>query len=258
MSDDQNMEFDWLIVCALQIESTVLARLLNNSRSISIGNIPVTIGHIKAARIALLTTGPGRKRVRQVLPLVLDEIQVSHLLNAGLCGGLSPVLSAGALIVPRFAIEEQGHQLELTPPLEHLQESFTTSALLTVIHPLHSREAKKKAFEDRSAQAVDMEAYFLAEIAHARQIPLTVIKGVSDDALTDFPAELIHVMKQDGGVHWSRLMELIFFRPGIIVQLLRLQKSSWLAMKNVSNQVVKQIEQYRLNPKNKGTADERR
>jgi len=244
LSDDQKMEFDWLIVCALQIEAAAIARLLENKQSIKISNISVITGLIEADRVALLTTGPGQKQVRQVLPLVLNEIQVSHLLNAGLCGGLLPELSAGALIVPNEVIYEQGWTIPLLAPDEVIQKPFATGSLLTVIHPLHSRDSKEKAFADTSAQAVDMEAFFLAEIAQSRQLPLTVIKGVSDDALTEFPAELIRVMKQDGGVHWSRLVKLIFSQPGMIVNLLRLQKSSRLAMQNVSGQLVKLFEQY--------------
>ncbi len=258
MSDDQKLEFDWLIVCALQIETTAIARLLENKQSIIIGNIPVLAGQIKSARIALLTTGPGRKRVRQVLPLVLNEIKVSQILNAGLCGGLTPGLSMGDLTVPEVVMDEQGQRIELAPWIEHIQKSMIKKTLLSVVHPRHSREAKEQAFRVSSAQAVDMEAFFLAEIAHSQQLPLTVIKGVSDDVLTDFPIELIQVMKPDGGVHWSRLAGLIFFRPGMIVKLLRLQKSSQLAMTNVSKQVVFQIEQNRSNHKIKRTADEHR
>ncbi|TWT64073.1 phosphorylase family protein [Rubinisphaera italica] len=258
MSDDQKMEFDWLIVCALQIETSAIASLLNNPKSITIGKSSVVIGQIKTARIALVTTGPGRKRIRQVLPLLLDQIHVSHLLNVGLCGGLSSELSAGALIVPNDIIEEQGPSIQLASPVKDIQESFATVSLLSVIHPLHSRVLKEKAFTDSSAQAVDMEAFFVAEIAQDRKIPLTVIKGVSDDSLTDFPAELMHVTRQDGGVDWSQLVRSILFRPGMIIKLLRLQKSSRLAMKNVSEQVKRLIERCQSNGRTEGTADEHR
>ena len=81
-------------------------------------------------------------------------------------------------------------------------------------------------------QVVDMESYWIAEIASEAQIPFVIIRSVSDtihEKLLPFD----QLMNKDGKVLWSEAASYFIRRPHHLAVVGRLYRNMRLAQRNL-------------------------
>ena len=132
----------------------------------------------------LLVTGVGKLRAATQLARALAIARPSHLLNLGTAGtleeGLSGVLPIGSVLQHDFddeaiaALTGQSFSpvLSLASPGPRLAsgDRFVAGGSL------------REDLLARGARLVDMEGYAVAALAHAFDLPVTLVKSVSDSA----------------------------------------------------------------------------
>ena len=134
------------------------------------------------AHVRLLITGIGEKNTVKMLSG--QTIFPPQVFNFGICGGSSG-LSAGSLLVPDLILHERELQKSNT------DEISGKTVLITVSEPMENPlewERKYPALREAAAWGADMEGSVLRDFFSFRQIPLKIIKIVSDSGNSDFRA----------------------------------------------------------------------
>jgi len=168
-----------------------------------------------------------------------EDSPPAWILLLGVSGALAPGIETGALVVPDAIIHTSGfasgisdtpvEKISLDRKLVNLLHSrcqgksaLVSGHLLTVDSPLCSPSEKSRAFHSTKAVAVDMESYFLAQIAQRLDIPFLVVRAVSDRADQAIPKPVAHCLKGDGTIDPLKMAKALLSKPQAISHLLSL------------------------------------
>ena len=184
-------------VSAVKIEIEWLLSRLASPRKLKISGGGLWVGELGAHRLGLFCCGVGPEKARrgmQSLSAVFPAERVYHL---GVCGSLTESLEPGTCVIARAVISSYAAEqraVELDPPgVEELEDIVPESPpqpgfLLTHHKPVLSGEEKASLNSRYGADCVDMEAWEVASLCRDWDLPLTVVKTVSDkaDSNTEF------------------------------------------------------------------------
>lgn len=137
----------------------------------------------------------------------------THLISFGVCGGLSPDLNAGDLVIANKAMMD-GQVVDLDvdwaqAARAHLSYAKTGS-MLSVRTPLVSPVEKHVAFEKTSAITVDVESYAVASIAQQYGLPCLVLRAVLDNAAQSLPEAALCGVNEKGETQiWPVIKALV-------------------------------------------------
>lgn len=197
-----------LVVAALAEEINLAINLSRSREKVDCGSQRLWKGIVGSTPIHFLKTGVGPKRSAARLDEILSETQPKRILVIGYAGALSPDLKlADLILVERVSL--LGGEGKCSQPLNQLDiaASFELSRAEELLRlsagagvaahsglGLTSRfiigdPAQKELLHRRfHAISVDMETAALARVAHARAIPLSCVRAVSDEAGDEFLA----------------------------------------------------------------------
>jgi nucleoside phosphorylase len=177
----------------------------------------------------VLVFGIGEENANKAAALLL-EMSPRLVVNVGFAGGLNPAFKKGTLFFPSEIRTLEGEKAPCNPfqdfsgekmlqtPRE-LFPSFYQGTLLTSKKIVASCQEKKKlsAFGD----AVDMEAFYLANALSTQKIPFFCAKVISDSVDEPIPIDFSPAM-QDGIVLPFKAFYLMFLHPHRMLSLFRL------------------------------------
>ncbi len=130
----------------------------------------------------VLRLGLGRKRAVQSLKAYLTEFDSPFLLHIGFAGQLSEKLLPPCAVFVVEAVHSphasQALALPCLPEFEHLPKA----TLLTADAPVEREDEKRQWRAQFKAELVDMETYDLAALCREKNVPLFVLKSVTDRA----------------------------------------------------------------------------
>jgi adenosylhomocysteine nucleosidase len=142
---------------------------------------------------------------------VLDRYPVSVILSLGFAGGLVTGLKAGDLVVCRHLFHGQSPAMESDSALVELGKRIAgpnEASLVTVSRPATQRQQKEELAQKYSAQAVDMESYWIVAEAGRRGIPCLVVRAISDPVDCDLP-DLEGISSASG--EWNKRKAFFYF-----------------------------------------------
>ncbi len=122
----------------------------------------------------VVVAGIGRKAVAAATRAVVDNFDPEYLISAGLAGALTAAHSPGEVLRPAIVIDANTGE-----KYETLRDVKARGVLVTAASVL-SREDKQRFAKQFGADAVDMEAAVVAEIARASGVPFIAVKAISD------------------------------------------------------------------------------
>jgi len=165
----------------------------------------------KGRTIAFLRTGVGPQRSAASLEAALHAVEVSRVLVIGYAGALAPDLKLGDLVAVRralaFSLDKTNptwenvrldgtFELVQSEELAGLAQSKGLRAdvgdVLTSSYVLGDPVHKKLLHDRFQASIVDMETAALARVAASREVPLSCIRVISDEARDTFLAPFSH------------------------------------------------------------------
>ena len=174
-------------------------------------------------RIEVIGMGPDAARANTER-LLRASPPPARIVSVGICGGLRDGSNVGDLVVPCEVVTADG-QLWKCEPIA----LPATGRLLTVNRIVSSVAEKRRLHIEHAADIVDMEAASIAAICAERNIPFAAIKAISDTATDNLPTELEQIAP-DGQVRLGQLLFAMWKRPQLIADLLRLQRTSAIAI----------------------------
>ena len=166
-----------LIVAALKTELLPLIKFFNIDQIKSIGSGTLYYNR----KLHLLQTGIGMNNARVMLSEYLETYHPERILNIGTAGALNPEVVIGSVMQVEIILNKTFDKIYtelISPGPVYLKKA----ALLTMSRAVLDQKRKEKLFNNYKADLVDMEAFALAGIAAAKNIRLSCIKVVSDNA----------------------------------------------------------------------------
>jgi len=205
------------IIAAMESELRDLAATLDHERTEKIAGREIHFGNLEGQPVAILLCGCGKVNAALSATLLAGHAKVSRILVTGLSGGLAEELKVGDIVVadsfiqhdmdarplfPRHEIPFEGFSLiESELSLRHLLASAARTMLATTNAPglegarlfeglvatgdqfLASGEERQRLLDALpSACCVDMESAAVAQVCRAADLPLGVMRVISDSA----------------------------------------------------------------------------
>ena len=205
-----------LILTGVEAEARVLAHALALGR---LAGVPFVAFGNELARVCCV--GLGARLLDERLPLLASGLSSPLVVSAGLCGGLSPRLPAGSLVVPAEVLDGRGGRQLVSGSLPGRE---LQGALVTVGEALATPEAKARLYEETGALAADMESAPILAAARRQGWPALVVRAVSDDAREGLPAEILDAVDASGRVHTLRMVRAFLARPALVWRALALRR----------------------------------
>ncbi|MGO8839033.1 MAG: hypothetical protein ACLQAH_07300 [Limisphaerales bacterium] len=220
--------------------------------------------------VSLLLTGIGRqnaeKSVREFLNSSRsrgDEAQIRNqsetphvvsyqptlVLTCGFAGGLNPELKLGEVIFELTDRRGEFHEPQAEKKIGDSQSSPLREKLFTAgakparffcADRIATAVAEKERLRvETGADAVEMESAAIHAVCRERGIPCATVRVISDTAGEDLPLDFNALAKPDMNLDYSKLAWAIAKSPGKIGALLKLQKKTRFAAKQLADVLAK-------------------
>lgn len=178
--------YPWLFISALPQESSVILEQYHHSKEKTPQGY--TLFRFPNREMLLLEIGSGRRIELNMIESVIFQINPGLIINFGICGALRPRIKLNRNFLAKSVRYEDKSEIDLRKDLDLLQ-SLTSSRslfrhvrLLTVRDPVLESIKRDELWQMTTCDVVDMEAYFVAQVAHKLKIPIVILKQVSDHA----------------------------------------------------------------------------
>jgi adenosylhomocysteine nucleosidase len=186
-------------------------------------------GNLSGQQARFVANGPGVKNSRSAVETVCSNETPSAIVSVGYVGALDPALEVGQIFLARRVKrirEKVDYQGEL--PAFPNTEGVAQGTLLTIDRVAQTSQ-EKRMLRQSGADAVDMEAYAVADEAAKRTIPFYCVRVVSDHANTDFPVDFNRARRPDGTFAGWKILAQAGFSSSRWQRLLDLKRDADLA-----------------------------
>ena len=138
----------------------------------------------------------------------------SGIVSFGICGGLDPSLTAGALIVDSNDPEWRDRLSQALPEV-HVGKVIGCGTMVGSVGE------KSALWRESMASAVDMETQIVAQVAGELGLEFAVIRAVSDPANRALPRAAMAGLRADGRPDIGAVLRALARRPWELPALLR-------------------------------------
>ena len=186
---------------------------------------------LRFAKLPVVTTGPGADGIRRAFA-ARDRWPVRNprfVVLIGLAGSLDARLAPGTDHACGEVVSTSA-----TTPLRSTLVAHATARVVERALVVGTPEEKSRLAAETRAQLVDLESYTFASCAESAGLRWGVVRGISDGADETLPAELTGFVDARGETSVARVLAAIVRRPSLILVLMRVGRSSRLALRNAS------------------------
>lgn len=177
----------------------------------------------------IAVNGAGIENARVAVERGFERFPIGAIVSVGYVGALDAALNVGQVFVARHVTRlDSAVKYAVEIPRFADTEGVAEGTLLT-IDRVAQTQAEKLVLRESGADAVDMEAYAVAEEAERRGVPFYCVRVVSDGAVADFPVDFNRARRPDGTFSGWRVLAQAGLRPGRWKRLLALKRDADLA-----------------------------
>jgi adenosylhomocysteine nucleosidase len=202
--------------------------------SVTAGQLLIlTALELEAKAVEKALSGHGKIAVVQVglracrMPADIAKRGANCIIMAGLCGALDPQLAVGDVVLD-----------DPTDVLMDMDDAGNSRLRRGAIHTspkfLATPADKAELFKRTGALAVDMEDAIVRRAVEGAKIPVISVRAVSDTASEAIDPAFPGLIDDFGRPRPAELAKLMFFRPMIVPQLMRLQANSQKALSTLA------------------------
>jgi adenosylhomocysteine nucleosidase len=186
-------------------------------------------GNLSGQQARFVANGPGVKNARAAVEAVFRQEAPSAIVSVGYVGGLDPALEVGQIFLAR-RVKRIGEKVDYQGalPVFPNAEGVAQGTLLTIDQVAQTSQ-HKRMLRQSGADAVDMEAYAVADEAAKRSVPFYCVRGVSDHANTDFPVDFNRARRPNGTFAGWKILAQAGFSTSRWQRLLDLKREAELA-----------------------------
>jgi adenosylhomocysteine nucleosidase len=176
--------------------------------------------------VKTIVVGIGKRNAERAIRAALAKERPQLVLTCGFAGGLSPELATGSVLFaadPESGVESALLMAGAKPARFHCAEGVAATA-----------EQKRALWESTGADAVEMESEAIRAVSRQQNIPSATVRVILDPANQDLPLDFNQLMTADLKMSYGKLVVALAKSPGKVRGLLRLQKQTKAAARNLA------------------------
>jgi len=206
-------------------------------------------GKFKNRETVLVQTGMGKERAENATRFILERYPITAMISLGFAGALAPQLRIGDVVVCSTLYcapgsEQKEQRLEPLAPDANLLSlasqgpadgaiPFCLGNGVTVLQ-LDANPQKMQEFSETfQANIIDMESYWIARIASARQIPFIAIRSISD-TIQHSVQPFDQILASNGSLLWKKAVLTFLSHPQYLINVYNLYRNTRPAKRNLA------------------------
>ena len=180
------IEIDF-IICALDIEYRGIIKHFTVEYE-NILNDAWEYACCNNGRLLIVKSGIGKEAARQCTEYIINELNPSSIISAGIAGAISLELNIGDIVISNEIIDYRENQTPIEISAQsifipsRLQESLYTRKMICVDDIVNDSSKKKKLFDEYGALCVEMESAGIIKECNKHNIPFAAVKIINDHA----------------------------------------------------------------------------
>jgi len=186
------------------------------------------IGVLAGQPLLVLETGMGRSAVEGACAWILAEsIAPRFIVYAGFGGALDDTLHVGDVLLADEIVDEQRRRwtTRWPAPAAAVSPWIRRGRLLTAAHLVATPAEKQLLGTRHHAQAVDMEAAYVAHRCAEHSIPFGCVRAISDTFDVPLSPSLVSLLS-GGHVSLPRLLAALMRQPTLVPELMRMGRDT--------------------------------
>ena len=152
------------IICAMQVEADGMIALCENTRTTEKYGMRFTRGTLNGQELVIVVCGVGKVNAAMCATVLINDFQPSLVINSGVAGALSPVVSVGDIVVGTKTVEHDMNVVALGD--KQGEVSFPDGKVL---------------YFDCDKDASVMEGAAIGHVCYCCKVPFAVLRAISDD-----------------------------------------------------------------------------
>lgn len=240
------------IVAAMRRELSAIERSLSVKSRIKIEGLDLIEGSLAEEELVLATVGIGGVRPREMVTLLREKCHPDALVCVGYASGASSECKVGDLVLyTEIRYQDKTGTHEIEPPtssplkcdeklVKRANKALTDAELpyhqgpgATVPRMIDSPRAKRQLGEQLKVQAIDMESYQVVEAARIFDLPVLVVRAITDTVEQRLP-DMTSILNPTGQASFLRVLSYVATHPLDIYPMIRLARSSSIANRNLA------------------------
>lgn len=173
--------------------------------------------------------GVGLGCEQAIRALAADQARGRVAVMAGIAGAVAESATIGAAFAADRVVDEHGSVHHPTLPCTLPRLTLCCSRVVVV-----GEAARSACAASTGAAMVDMESGPFARVASSCGWRWSVLRGISDDAAVELPAEVMRWLRPDGGTNWVPLASDLITRPRLWSPVRRMVRHASSAMRSVA------------------------
>ncbi|MEE0957080.1 MAG: 5'-methylthioadenosine/adenosylhomocysteine nucleosidase [Ruminococcus sp.] len=197
------------IICAMQVEADGILKLASNTQEEIINNMRFIRGTLNGKDIVVVVCGVGKVNAALCATTMINRFSPELIVNSGVAGALSPLVSIGDLVVASKAVEHDMNttalgdkQGEISLPDgkimyfecdkdavalltkcgKELPDTKVTQGIVASGDMFVSNRRKRLLINDRfGAMACEMEGAAIGHVCYCCKVPFAILRAISDD-----------------------------------------------------------------------------
>ncbi len=144
---------------------------------------------------------------------------------------MDPRVKRYDLVAAESLVDADGREIALDPaalaPGLNDVQNLHRGRLLTVDRIVRLGEEKRRLGAEHQALAVDMESFAVAEVCRARDVPVLVVRAISDAVDDELPPDIGHLLSRKSFAgQLGAAVGSVFRRPGAVKDLFHLHQAA--------------------------------
>ena len=197
------------IICAMQIEADGILALCDHIRTEEKFGMTFSHGTLHGKELVIVVCGVGKVNAAMCATVLINDYRPSLVINSGVAGAVSPVVSIGDLVVGTRAVEhdmnitalgdKQGEvsfpngkvlffdcdkaaSLLLEEVCGGLEDTKVVRGIIASGDIFISTRPQRLRLNDRfGAIACEMEGAAIGHVCHCCGVPFVILRAISDD-----------------------------------------------------------------------------
>lgn len=225
---------DLAILFALDREAQPFRKSLRSIRPLPLLSSPTRptwLCHTSRKIVLVTVTGPGYQAADEAIQQLLEQYEPKLVVAAGYAGGLSPQFGRGEVVVASQVIDEHETTWRTSIPAE--LGDVPCGTLLTWPRVVAMASEKQHLGKQYQALMVDMESAAIVDHCAHQQVPVAVVRAITDDCDTSLSPRLASLLGSGTLTPRQALVALVR-HPGLLPEFWQLGRVSADASRNLA------------------------
>ena len=219
------------IFAALADEIRIMRSKMQIDESVHVRPSRIDRGTYDEQDLILVRTGIGQKAMSSAASYCIDNFHPKTCLNVGYCGGATPDIETGDLIISeRIVHDETGEELACSPELVERAHRIcvdnnlrvSLGGIVTVDHVVSGPHDKAYLGTKNDSRAVDMESFAFAKECNDRGVQFVVVRACLDPMDMLLP-DLEGAVDEEGHTDIAGAVKKMIQKPKTILAIPRIE-----------------------------------